>query len=73
MFDLIMCLCICVCVFVCLFVCLCVQAVRRAMSEIVPEEPADDSPDKICTLRLRYPDGQVGQRRFLACHTLRVI
>ena len=42
------------------------------MSENVPEEPATDSQDKMCTLRLRYPDGEVGQRRFLALHTLGV-
>ena len=48
------------------------QAERRALSENVPEEPARDSHDKMCTLRLRYPDGEVGQRRFLALHTLGV-
>jgi len=42
------------------------------MSENVPEEPAADCVDKICTLRLRYPDGEVGQRKFLASHTLGV-
>ncbi len=45
---------------------------RRALSESVPEEPPADSEQKVCTFKLRYPDGEVVQRRFLASHTLEV-
>ena len=42
------------------------------MGQSVPEEPPESSQEKLCTLRIRFPDGEVGQRRFLASNTLQV-
>ena len=42
------------------------------MEVCVPDEPSPDCADKMCTLRIRYPDGSQVQRRFLAKHQLQV-
>ncbi len=43
------------------------------MTMSVPEEPPEDSSEKMCTLKIRFPGGEMEQRRFLALHTLKVI
>lgn len=49
------------------------QERREAMEVCVPDEPSPDSEEKICTLRIRYPDGSQVQRRFLAENQLQVL
>jgi len=48
------------------------QAERERMSLSVPDEPPEDCKEKMCTLRIRFPGGEVEQRRFLAEHSLQV-
>ena len=48
------------------------QAEIATMSSCVPDEPPVDAGEKVCTFRIRFPDGQQQQRRFLATHTLQV-
>ena len=38
----------------------------------VPGEPSEDCTHKTCTLKIRFPKGEVEQRRFLATNLLRV-
>ena len=42
------------------------------MRSCVPDEPPIDAGEKLCTFRIRFPDGQQQLRRFLATHTLQV-
>jgi hypothetical protein len=42
------------------------------MASVVPGEPADDTEEKISTLRIRLPNGTTAHRRFLARNTLQV-
>ena len=42
------------------------------MEVCVPDEPPSDTKEKVCTLRLRYPNGSQATRRFLASHLLQV-
>lgn len=46
------------------------EAEREVMSQSVPEEPPEDSEEKTCTLKIRFPGGNVEQRRFLASNLL---
>jgi hypothetical protein len=48
------------------------EAVRQSMASVVPGEPADDTEEKISTLRIRLPNGTTAHRRFLARNTLQV-
>ena len=54
-----------------MFICI-LQAKIESMSICVPDEPPADVGEKLCTFRIRFPDGQQQQRRFLATHTLHV-
>ena len=42
------------------------------MEDSVPPEPIADCGEKLCTMRIRFPDGTTEQRRFLARHRLKV-
>lgn len=42
------------------------------MEICVPDEPLPNCVENMCTLKIRYPDGSQGQRRFLAKHQLQV-
>lgn len=42
------------------------------MEDSVPPEPIADCGEKLCTMRIRFPDGTTEQRRFLAEHRLKV-
>ena len=48
------------------------QAMIESMRCCVPEEPSADSAVKLCTFRIRFPNGEQQQRKFLATHTLQV-
>ena len=48
------------------------QAMIESMSDCVAEEPQANSKEKLCTFRIRFPDGELQQRRFLATNTLHV-
>lgn len=47
------------------------EAERAAMCQSVPDEPSEDCSERMCTLKIRFPHGEMQQRRFLATHTLR--
>ena len=48
------------------------QVRRQLMEDSVPPEPIADCGEKLCTMRIRFPDGTTEQRRFLARHRLKV-
>lgn len=50
------------------------QEERQVMLNSIPPEPDTSCKDKVSSIRMRFPDGSVDQRRFLAdTHTLRMI
>ena len=47
-----------------------IQVIKQSLVTAIPEEPAANAPDMMSRLRVRCPDGQLLNRRFLGKHVL---
>ncbi|KAI8509269.1 pre-rRNA processing and 40S ribosomal subunit assembly [Branchiostoma belcheri] len=49
------------------------KALRASLEDTLPDEPPEDCTEPLINLRVRLPDGEMLQRRFLAATTLQVV
>ncbi|XP_078657588.1 FAS-associated factor 1-like isoform X4 [Branchiostoma floridae x Branchiostoma belcheri] len=49
------------------------EALRASLEDTLPDEPPEDCTEPLINLRVRLPDGEMLQRRFLAATTLQVV
>ncbi|XP_066299266.1 FAS-associated factor 1-like isoform X2 [Branchiostoma lanceolatum] len=49
------------------------EALRASLEDTLPDEPPEDCTEPLINLRVRLPDGEMLQRRFLAATTLEIV